>query len=345
MIKTKIISTLGPASTTHAILRKMFIKGLDIARLNFSHGSHEEHIKRILLIRKLNKKMRRDIKIMQDLEGYRIRIGKLEKPVRLRKNSKIYLLQGETSGPGDGIPFDYKGPLSKLPKGTLIYVDDGKIALRTISVEKDRLKVRVLVSGEITQHKGVNIPSLRINFGSITTKDKKDLKVALKYKLDYVAQSFVSKADDIKVLKKLIRPKHPDCNIIAKIENQEALLNIDDIIEESDGIMVAREDLGISVPIYKVPFIQKDIIKRCHLKNKPVIVATQMLDSMTEQPLPTRAEVGDVANAILDGATDLLLSQETAIGLYPTKVVEMMNKIIKYTEDYQAGVFKHTYIM
>lgn len=335
MIRTKIIATLGPASSTETILRKMYIGGLDIVRLNFSHSSHSELTKLAKLVRTLNKKMRRSIKIMQDLEGYRIRIGKLEGPVLLKKGKYVYLTQDDIAGNEKEISFDYEGPLKVINPGTLIYIDDGKITLEVKAVEKKRLKTKVLTDGELNENKGVNIPDTKIEFESFTEKDKRDIEVGIANKFDYIAQSFVRSADDIRLVKDLVKPRHPQCQVFAKVESREALENIDAIIDEADGIIVARGDLGICVPIYKIPVIQKEIVSKCREKNKPAVVATQMLDSMTKEPIPTRAEVTDVANAILDGATHLLLSAETAIGKHPPQVVDMMNKIIKSTENYQ----------
>jgi len=335
MIRTKIIATLGPASSTEKILRKMFISGLDIVRLNFSHGSHAEHLQAAETVRALNKKMRRTVKIMQDLEGYRIRIGKLEHPVVLKKGRQIYLTQEDIIGTKKGVPFDYQGSLKLIKPGTLIYVDDGKITLEVKSVEKKRLKTKILTDGELKENKGINIPGAKLEFESITEKDKRDIEVGIANKFDYIAQSFVNSEDDIMLIKDMVKHRHPHCQIFAKVESREALDNINAIIDEADGIIVARGDLGICVPVYEIPVIQKEVVCKCRQKNRPVVVATQMLDSMTEELIPTRAEVCDVANAIFDGATHLLLSAETAIGKHPHKVVDMMNKIIKSTENYQ----------
>lgn len=332
--KTKIIGTLGPASSKESILRKMYIGGLDIARLNFSHGTRSEHLKRIKAIRFLNEKMHRRIKIMQDLEGYRIRVGKLPEPIELKKRAQFYLSQEDIIGNSGIIPFDYKGPLSAIKRGNLIYIDDGKLVLEVKTVEKRRLKVKVVSAGLLRGHKGINIPGCDLEFEALTDKDKEDLQVAISENLDFVAQSFVREAKDLRILKSKVNPVHPRCKFFAKIENPKALDNLDEIIDEADGVIVARGDLGICVPIYEVPVIQKEIIKQCLKKRKPVVVATQMLDSMTEEVMPTRAEVSDVANAILDGATHLLLSAETAVGRHPHKVIDMMNKIIKTTENY-----------
>lgn len=331
--KTKIIATLGPASNSPAELRRMFKAGLDIARLNFSHGNLSQHLRRIELIRRLNKKMGRRIRIMQDLEGYRIRVGELAKPILLNKKDQFYLTQKDISGKTKEVPFDYKGSLRRIKTGSLIYIDDGKIVLKVKKSDKQRIKVVVLSGGKLKTRKGINIPGFKLNLAALTDKDREDVKVAVDYRLDYVAQSFVSNARDINLLKEALGPS-AKCNIFSKVENRNAIANIDEIIEASDGIIIARGDLGVSVPIYKVPIIQKEIIKKCRLKNKPVVVATQMLDSMIEELIPTRAEVNDVANAILDRATHLLLSGETAVGKHPHKAVEMMNKIIKYTESF-----------
>jgi pyruvate kinase len=344
MVKTKIIATLGPSAENEAVLRKMIIAGLDVVRLNFSHGTVSDHLARIRLIRALNKKMRRAVKIMQDLEGYRIRLGCIEEEVCLRKNAVLYLSQEDIPGSEREVCFDYQGPLKVIKAGSLIYIDDGKILLKVTGREKRRLKTRVLVAGALKTRKGINILDVHLPFKALTEKDKKDLAVAVKYRLDYVAQSFVRGPEDIHLLKDILYKKgHQACKIFAKVESKEALRNIDGIIQEADGIIVARGDLGICLPIYKVPVFQKEIIKKCRLKGKPVVVATQLLDSMTQESLPTRAEVSDVANAILDGATDLLVSAETAVGKHPHKVVEMLNKIIKNTESYQQrleGMFE-----
>jgi len=335
MVRTKIIATLGPTSSNETVLRKMFISGLDEVRLNFSHGSHAEHLHRIKLVRMLNKKMRRAIKIMQDLEGYRIRVGEMDTPITLKKHARLFLTQKKVLGNEKEISFDYRGSLGKIKSGMMIYIDDGRIVLQVKGKEKKRLKIKVSVGGVLKPHKGINIPEADLEFSALTPKDKRDISVAIEEKLDIVAQSFVRNAKDLKILKDILNPKHPACRVFAKVENQTALRNLDEIIDEADGIMVARGDLGICIPIYKVPTIQKEIVKKCIIKKKPVIVATQMLESMTEERLPTRAEVSDVANAILDGATHLLLSGETAIGRHPHKVIDMMNKIIKNTESYE----------
>ncbi|MCM8787921.1 MAG: pyruvate kinase [Candidatus Omnitrophica bacterium] len=337
MVKTKIIATLGPATDNKTILRKMIFAGLDAVRLNFSHSNLELHTNRLIMVRELNKTYSRSIKIIQDLEGYRIRIGVLKKEFLLKKGDVVYFTQEEPLRSNE-VYFDYKGSLKGIPKNSLIYVDDGKIILKTKEIEKKRLKLEVILGGILKSKKGINIPEAKLEFEPITKKDIDDVKFAILHKVEYVAQSFVSKASDIRRLSNLIKPQHPNCKIIAKIENKEAIKNIDEIIDASDAIMIARGDMGICLPIHKVPIIQKEIIKLCKVAEKPVIVATQMLESMTEELIPTRAEVSDVANAILDGADFVMLSSETAVGKYPHKVVEMMNNIIKATENYKKGL-------
>lgn len=334
MPKTKIICTLGPASSSENVLRKMMLCGMDVVRLNFSHASHKEHSERIRLVRKLNKQYRRQIKILGDLEGYRIRIGKLKgnKPIELKKREAIFLTQENILGEGNIIPFDYKGPLAKIKTSQHIYIDDGNIDLMVVAREKRRLKTIVIVPGLIKEHKGINMPDVRLEFKGLTHKDREDIRFCLGNKLDYIAQSFVRNKADIIALREEFKNSPHKCRVIAKIENREGIKNIDEIMGVCEGMMIARGDMGVSIPIYEVPMVQKEIIKKCNKAGKFVITATQMLESMTENPLPTRAEVSDVANAILDGTDYVMLSAETAVGLYPVDCVDMMNKIIKFTE-------------
>ena len=339
MPKTKIIATLGPASSTETVLRKMMLSGLDVARLNFSHGSHESHLKNVELIRKLNKKYRRHIKILQDLKGNRIRIGKLKgaaKTILLKNKQTVYLTTEDIKGSDTMIPFDYRGSLEPLKKGFLIYIDDGNICLKIKKVLKTKIETEVITGGFLKERKGVNIPEATLDFPLLNADDIRDLKFAIRYKVDYIALSFVLSEKEVIAVRTILKTLHPDCKIIAKIEAREALTNIDKIIEASDAIMIARGDMGISFPIYQIPIFQKLIIKKCNRQKKPVITATQMLESMTERANPTRAEVSDVANAILDGTDYVMLSGESAAGKYPIEAVDMMNKIIKYTEKSQS---------
>lgn len=334
MPKTKIIATLGPASGSYTVLRKMFVAGLDVVRLNFSHGSHKQHLENIELVRQLNKKYRRHIRIMQDLEGFRIRVGRFKGPkTRLLKTRTIVWLTTDPANSGPKtIPFDYQGSLSRIKPKQLIYIDDGNLILRVESSSPASIKARVLEGGILKERKGINIPGVDLGFKSITEKDKKDIDLAVEAGVDYVALSFVRNAEDVLEAAALIKPRLPECRIVAKIENRRAIENIDSIIRVTDGIMVARGDMGVCVPIHQVPIIQKRIIKKCNAAEKLVITATQMLEHMTEHSRPTRAEVADVANAVLDGTDFVMLSAETAVGKYPYESVRMMNEIIKFTE-------------
>lgn len=334
MPKTKIIATIGPASDNSSVLRKMMLKGMDVVRLNFSHGSHREHLAKIKMIRELNRKYKRRIRILQDLEGYRIRIGEFsgkKNTVELTNRSTVRLTNNLKLRDTDLIPLDYGGPLTDIHAGTHIYIDDGNIALLVKKRTRNYLACEVVVPGILKENKGVNIPDLKLRFQELTEKDKLDIEFGIANKVDLVAQSFVRSKKDVINLKKAIGGRSKS-KIIAKIENKDGIRNIDEIIDNADGIMVARGDMGVSLPIYEVPIMQKMIIKKCNKKKKFVITATQMLESMTEHSRPTRAEVSDVANAILDGTDYVMLSGESAIGEYPVLTVKMMNDIIKFTE-------------
>jgi pyruvate kinase len=335
MPKTKIICTLGPASDTPSELLKMMRVGMDVVRLNFSHGKIEEHERRIKAVRTLNKKYHRHIRILGDLEGYRIRIGKLKdgKAIELKKKQEVWLTPENVVGEGSLIPFDYTGSLSAIKRGQKVYIDDGNIALVSEGVERKTLKARVVVGGILKEHKGVNIPDVKLAFKGLTSKDKVNLLFCLGHEVDLIAQSFVRSKADILDLRAFIKGHKHVPGIIAKIENREGVKNIDQIMGVCDGIMIARGDMGVSLPIYEVPMIQKSIIRKCNKGKKFVITATQMLESMTENRIPTRAEVSDVANAILDGTDYVMLSAESAVGHDPAGCVDMMNKIIKFTEN------------
>lgn len=335
MAKSKIICTLGPASDTEKVLRKMMLSGMDVARLNFSHGTLSEHLNAIRIVRKLNKKYRRHIRILGDLEGYRIRIGALKggSPIEVKKTQVVRLTTKTISGKGSVIPFDYRGSLELIKKGSHIYIDDGNIALIVEGHEKDNLITKVVVPGSIKERKGINMPDVHLDFKGLTTKDATHIRFCMENKIDFIAQSFVRSEDDILALRREMACYAHKCDVIAKIENREGIKNIDSIIAVCDGIMVARGNMGISIPVYEVPMVQKKIIRKCNNAKKFVITATQMLESMTENRMPTRAEVSDVANAILDGSDYVMLSAESAVGLYPAECVAMMNKIINFTSN------------
>jgi pyruvate kinase len=337
MARTGIVATLGPSSSEYSVLRKMLLAGMNIARFNFSHGNWKQHEDRLKILRTLNRRYRRHIRFLQDLEGFRIRVGRFKgkKKKELKKNSTVRLVPGKDSGEEKEIPFDYKGDLADIKEGTLIYIDDGNIILKAKKARGGKIPAKVIEGGILKERKGINMPSVDIPFSSITEKDKKDIRFGIENKMDYMAQSFVRSAEDIRTVKDLVTPEHPECKIVAKIESREAINNIDEIIREADAIMVARGDMGIAVPIYEIAVIQKQIIKKCNRQNKKVITATEMLEHMTEHSRPTRAEVTDVSNAILDGTDFVMLSAETAVGKYPVGAVKMMDLIIKFTETYQ----------
>jgi pyruvate kinase len=344
--RTKIIATIGPSSQTYGVLRRMVSAGLNVARMNFSHGTHAEHLSKIEIIRTINKKYRRNIQVLQDLEGYRIRVslfcGKEGKV--LKKHAKVWITREVDNGDPNVIPLDYRGDLKKIVPGTLIYIDDGNIILKARGCSGKKLSALVVEGGLLKQRKGVNMPGVKIPFSGVTEKDIKDLEFGIENRVDYVAQSFVRTASDVKTIKHRVKARLPKCEVIAKIESRDAIKNIDAIIDASDGIMIARGDMGIAVPIYTIPVIQKMIIRKCNVRKKPVITATQMLEHMTEHSRPTRAEVTDVANAILDGTNFVMLSGETAAGAFPVETVEMMDKIIKFTETYEPQIKKKTTI-
>lgn len=333
MVKAKIICTLGPASSSQTIIRKMMRAGMDVARLNFSHGRSPELLHKISMIRLLNAKYRRRVKLLGDLQGHRIRIGDLAMPVELKRHRIVWLTQEKLKGSREIIPFDYQGPLHSIKNGCQIFIDDGNIALKVMGRGKGRLKTKVIVGGLLKEHKGINIPEARLEFGGMSRKDMQDICFCEENSIEYIAQSFVRTSNDILDVRKLLKTGSR-CRIIAKIENKEGIKNIDDIIKVSDGIMIARGDMGVSLPIYEIPVIQKMIIKKCNRAGKFVITATQMLESMTENLRPTRAEVTDVANAIIDGTDFVMLSAESAVGRHPFETVMMMNNIIKFTERY-----------
>jgi len=331
MVKTKIICTLGPASSSKTVIRKMMCAGMDVGRLNFSHGKPQELLNKISIVRSLNAKYRRRVKLLGDLQGHRIRVGDFAAPILLKKNKIVWLTQKKINGTQEKIPFDYKGSLQDIKNGHQIFIDDGNIALETIGRSKYEIKARVIVGGLLKEHKGVNIPEAKLDFGGINKKDISDISFCQNHDIEYIAQSFVRTKEDILEVRKLLKP-NSQCRVIAKIENREGIKNIDEIIKVSDGIMIARGDMGVSLPIYEIPVIQKMIIKKCNRAGKFVITATQMLESMTENLRPTRAEVTDVANAIIDGTDFVMLSAESAVGKYPVETVAMMNNIIKFTE-------------
>jgi pyruvate kinase len=326
-----IICTLGPASSQMEIIAAMAASGMGIARMNFSHGTHQQHQKVINTVRSVNEKYGYTIKVLQDLEGFRIRIGRLKQPIMLEKKQHVWMSNADGES-DDFIPLDLEINLTSLLEGMHVFINDGMVCLRVIDHQEGRVELEVENGGMISSRKGVNIPELKLDQDILTAKDEEDLGFGIENNVDYVAQSFVRNKHDILRVIDTVKPSLPDCEFIAKIENSEGIENIESIIDACDGIMIARGDLGVSLPIYQIPFIQKDIIRRCNKKKKFVITATQMLESMTEHPRPTRAEVSDIANAILDGSDYLMLSGETAVGHYPVESVEMMRRIMEFAK-------------
>ena len=334
MPKTGIICTMGPAARSLPVLKKMADSGMTVVRFNFSHGTHEEYAKDFALIRNLNKKYKKHIKILADLEGHRIRIGQIKDgKAELKKKQKLILTSKEVLGNNKKIYIDYSGSFTCIKKGMDIFIDDGNLKLKVLSSKKDELITEVQTNYVLKTNKGVNIPKAKLKFPPMEKKDREDMHFALKHGVDFIANSFVRKADDMKPLIYMLNEeKKKECKLIAKIEDGEGIHNLQSILDVCDGIMVARGDMGISIPLWTVPVVQKYIIRKCKTRKKFVITATQMLESMVENPIPTRAEVSDVANAIIDGSDYVMLSAETAVGQYPAEAAAMMGNIIKFTE-------------
>jgi pyruvate kinase len=340
--RTKIVATIGPATSSIDMLRKLILSGVDVCRINSSHGSHEDHIKVIKNIRLLNDELNSDVCILQDLQGPKLRIGLIENDaVEIFKDQLITLTSQELIGNSEKICIRYINLASDVKEGELILIDDGKIELKIETIlNKTDVIAKVVTGGILKSKKGFNLPHTDASFPSLTEKDIKDLAFGLENDVEWIGLSFVRKADDIRDLKRRISEAGKESKVVAKIEKPEAVINIDSIIEVSDAIMVARGDLGVEMPLQDLPIIQKNIIEKCMKSAKPVIVATQMMESMIVNPTPTRAEVSDVANAVIDGADAVMLSAETSVGEYPIKVVETMAKIIQDVEKDRRVYYK-----
>jgi pyruvate kinase len=340
MRRTKIVCTIGPASWSPEMIEKLIRAGMNVARLNFSHGTYDEHRQRITQIRAISDKLGKTVGILQDLSGPKIRIGKIENsPVRLTPGEQFLFTTREVTGDATQVTLPFPQLPSQLKRGQMIYVDDAKLEFKVISTCDTEIVTKVVIGGELSSNKGFTVPGASYEVPGVTEKDKQDLRWGLEHGVDWVASSFVRSANDIVPLRKVMREADKRVPIIAKIERPEAVKNIQSIIDVYDGIMVARGDLGIELPIDEVPMIQKNIIRHCNRAGKPVITATQMLDSMMTNPRPTRAEVTDVANAIIDGTDATMLSGETAAGQFPLESVQMMDSIARKTEkslDYRA---------
>ncbi len=329
--KAKIICTIGPASHSEKVITKLAQAGMDVARLNFSHGTHDEHLRNIVLIRQVSARLGKPVAILQDLQGPKIRIGTFAHgPVTLIPGGHFTISTKPRLGDESGASASYSHLARDVHPGDFILIDDGLIKLRVLEIAADNVACEVVYGGVLYDRKGINLPGVRISEPSLTTKDKEDLRFGLENGVDYVALSFVRDPGDIIELKKFMGKKR--IPVIAKLEKAEALEKLDTIIALADGIMVARGDLGVEISPAKVPVLQKRIIEKCHQQGVVVITATQMLDSMMLHPTPPRAEAADVANAIFDGSDAVMLSGETAFGKYPVQTVEMMRDIIEEAE-------------
>ncbi len=318
----------------------MFRAGMNVVRINFSHGSHEDHKRTIGFVRKVAKKYQYSLPVLMDLQGPKIRVGQMKDGgQQLKEGQLVKITPDEVEGTSEIIPIDYSGLVDDAREGNQILVDDGLLELRIIKKHERELTAKVVVGGLLKSRKGVNLPDIDISMPSLTEKDIKDLEFGLDVGVDYVAMSFVRSARDVQEVISRVRAKGSNAAIIAKIEKPEAVKVIDEIIEEADGIMVARGDLGIEIPSEQVPLVQKNIIERCRTAGKPVITATQMLDSMIVNPRATRAESSDVANAVMDGTDAVMLSGETAAGKYPAEAVQTMVKIIKSVESNSDSIY------
>jgi pyruvate kinase len=324
--RTKIVATIGPASSSPEMIAALIEAGMDGARLNMSHGNREDHAMRARLVRDAEAASGRPIALIADLQGPKLRIGDLEQPVTLKRGDSVVIAGEDAARDGD-LPVSPAVLGSVLQVGNDILIDDGHVKLRVESVERGRAVCEVLAGGIVTSHKGVNLPGVPLPIPSLTRKDLDDLEFAMELGVDFVALSFVRSASDVRALRTLIEARGSQAHVIAKIEKAEAIASLDEILAESHAVMVARGDLGVEIGAADVPLLQKRIIARALERGKPVITATQMLESMIHQPEPTRAEASDVANAVLDGTSAIMLSGETAVGEFPVESIEVMNQI------------------
>lgn len=337
--KAKIVATVGPASQSEEMLEQLILAGMNVARMNFSHGTHEQHSERIALIHKVSEKLGVSVGVLQDLQGPKIRVGELSEPIQLSEGELVVLYAtGTTSPENDGkhIPVDFRQLFDSVRTSDRLLLDDGHLTLEVVSVkDRNALTAKVIVGGPLTSHKGINLPGVRLRIAGFTEKDEADLAFGLSQGVDAVAISFVRTADDVKkvryAMERFSNGKRLPL-LIAKLEKPEALDNLDAILDIVDGVMVARGDLGVELPPERVPVLQKHIIRKANARGKLVITATQMLESMITNPLPTRAEASDVANAIFDGTDAVMLSAETAAGKYPVESVQMMDRIVREAE-------------
>ena len=335
MARTKIVCTLGPAVGSPEMIRGLIRAGMDVARVNFSHGDHEAHARSIATLRQVAEDEGRLVAVMADLQGPKLRVGEIEGDALELSTGELVTLSSNPPPDVEGvIPMPNPQLLRDLRAGQTILLDDGHLELAVVGISDAGLKCRVVTGGKLTSHKGINAPGATLHFPALTEKDKADAAFALEQGVDFFALSFVRRAADVRELRQLLKDRQGDVPIIAKIEKPEALAVFDEILAEADGIMVARGDLGVETPAEEVPFHQKHIIRACNRAGKPVITATQMLQSMIESPRPTRAEASDVVNAVLDGTDAVMLSGETAVGQYPIEAASVMERICTNAEDH-----------
>ena len=342
MRRTKIVVTLGPASSSPDIIRRLITAGMDVARLNFSHGSHEEHARNIANLRAISQELDTPVTILQDLQGPKIRVGKLPGgEMKLTPGAIISIIpEADFTSQEDAIPIDYADAANEARPGMRVLLTDGLLELEVVEIAGRELRCRVIEGGLLKSRQGVNFPNLALAVPPLTEKDKQDVEFGLAHNVDWISLSFVRSAADVRTLKEFISTAGASKPIIAKIEKPQAIEHLEEILQEVSGVMVARGDLGVEVKPEKVPMLQKHIIERCNRKGLPVITATQMLESMIHDPRPTRAEASDVANAIIDGTDAVMLSGESAIGAFPVRAVEMMARIAAEVE---SGTEAKTY--
>ncbi|MFM7021429.1 MAG: pyruvate kinase [Flavobacteriales bacterium] len=340
--RTKIVATMGPACSDKGMLKKMIERGVDVCRLNFSHGDYDFHGNHIKNIREVAKELNTHIAILADLQGPKLRIGVMENEgADIKAGDLITITTKECIGTASKVFMTYATFPQDVNVGEKILIDDGKITVKVVSTNRqDEVVVEVLFGGKLKSKKGVNLPYTKVSLPSLSEKDKRDLDFALSQNVEWVALSFVRHASDIHELRDILKAKGSNARIIAKIEKPEAIADIDEIIEATDAIMVARGDLGIEVPYQDVPLLQKMMIKKCQMAAKPIIVATQMMESMIDGVTPSRAEVNDVANAVMDGADAVMLSGETSVGRHPDLVIETMSNIVRKVEEYD-DIYNH----
>jgi len=339
--RTKIVATIGPASSSKEVLKKMILAGVNVCRLNFSHGSHDDHRHVIKTIKEINKELWVHTAILCDLQGPKIRIGEVENnEITLTPGTDVIFTTKKCIGTSDRLYINYENFPKDVRPSEFILIEDGRYKLRVIDTNyKDEVRATVIIGGNISSKKGVNLPNTKVSLPCLTEKDRADLEFALEHNVEWIGLSFVRSAADIIELNHIIKSRNKNSKVVAKIEKPEAIEDIDDIIKETGALMVARGDLGVEIPMEEVPMVQKMLIRKSLENSKPIIVATQMMESMIYNATPTRAEVNDVANSVMDGADAVMFSGETSLGKYPLEVVEVASRIINTVENSYADIF------